>query len=243
MSKPFRCEKKPDHRFCVDDGPVAHQINGFAQWQMEHPHRLLLRSLPRVRDRLAPGGEVQMRGRVGHPRRWDDHRERVESLRAEPNFLGEFPNRGGLRRFTGNVAHSSGDFEHLTLEGRAVLLDQHNRRDPFGIEQQRNDADRPRRTHDVAHEDRAVGRLEIRDRNRPDMTLMDRAFSDATESGHGSDARVRAVRPGANERRIDQIPEQRVWSIRTALELGMRLSRDPEGVIGQLDELDEAPVG
>ena len=243
MSKPFCCEKKPDHRFPVDDGPVAHQLDGFAQWQVEHPHRLLLRSLPRVRDRLTPAREVQMRGCVRHPRRWDDHRERVECSRAEPNFFGELPNRGDLRRFTGNVTHSCGDLEHLTLKGGSELLDEHNRCDPFGIEQQWDDSNCPRRTHDVAREGGAVGRLELRDRDRPDMTLMDRAFSDATESGHGSDARVRAVRPGANERRVNQISEQRVRSVRAALELGMRLSRDPEGVIGQLDELDEATVG
>ena len=48
---------------------------------------------------------------------------------------------------------------------------------------------------------------------------------------------------GPVQRRGHQIPEQRVGPVGPALELGMGLGADPERVLAQLDELDQAAVG
>ena len=45
------------------------------------------------------------------------------------------------------------------------------------------------------------------------------------------------------ERGRHQFTEQGVGPIRSALELGVSLGADPERVVAQLDELDQAPVG
>ena len=54
----------------------------------------------------------------------------------------------------------------------------------------------------------------------------------------------RGSRPSArDQRRPDQLAEQRVRPVRPALELGVGLGAHPEGVAGQLDELDQPAVG
>ena len=47
----------------------------------------------------------------------------------------------------------------------------------------------------------------------------------------------------ASQRRVDQLAEQRVRPVGAALELGMGLRADPERVVVELDELDQAAVG
>src|SRR5947208_16013236 len=54
-------------------------------------------------------------------------------------------------------------------------------------------------------------------------------------------SRLAALGPGQGC--PDQVPEQRVGTVGTALELGVGLGADPERMAGQLDELDEAVVG
>ena len=75
------------------------------------------------------------------------------------------------------------------------------------------------------------------------MAAVHLALIKALELGHRSDAQVVDVRPRPIERRADQITEERMRAIRTALELGVRLGRHPERVIGEFDELDETSVG
>ena len=53
---------------------------------------------------------------------------------------------------------------------------------------------------------------------------------------------VRGPALGPGQRGTDELAEQRVRVGRTALELGMGLGADPEGMAVQLDELDEPVV-
>ena len=53
---------------------------------------------------------------------------------------------------------------------------------------------------------------------------------------------VGALCPPAFERGPDEVPEQRVGTVGTALELGVELARDEPRVIGQLDDLHQLAV-
>ena len=60
--------------------------------------------------------------------------------------------------------------------------------------------------------------------------------------GHRSLAGL-AIGLAAGERSRGQLTEERVWPIRTALELWVGLRPDPEWMVGELHELDEPVVG
>lgn len=47
---------------------------------------------------------------------------------------------------------------------------------------------------------------------------------------------------GPLERHSDELPKKWSRPIGTTLELGMRLSGDPEGVVLELNELDQTPI-
>ena len=62
--------------------------------------------------------------------------------------------------------------------------------------------------------------------------------------GHAIEVeQVRLAPLGPVERRRHQFTEQGVGPVGSALELGVGLGADPERVLAQLDELDQAPVG
>ena len=54
---------------------------------------------------------------------------------------------------------------------------------------------------------------------------------------------VRVAALGSRQRGADELAEQRGRAVGAALELGMGLRADPEGMVDELDELDQPAVG
>ena len=195
-----------------------------------------------------------MRHRVGHPGRRVAVGEQLQPTRrpARPPR----PARGApsarsvspsTSRMPAGISISSRSY------GGRYWRDEHDRRAALGVEHAA--ARRPPRPASARCRARtcvAVGRLEVGDDDAPDVALVDLAVAEAAEPARRRrplDARRRradARSPGSApplQGGADQLPEQRVRAVGPALELGVGLRADPVRVVGELDELDQAPVG
>src|SRR5436309_7686659 len=75
----------------------------------------------------------------------------------------------------------------------------------------------------------------------PRWTVRSASFRNRVNRVQRDQPRLAAL--GPDERGADQLAEERMGAVGPALELGVGLGADPEGVAGQLDELDQAVVG
>ena len=135
----------------------------------------------------------------------------------------------------------------IDLVDRAAVLADHQH--VLAVVLERHDDDRAGVADDVALEgearrvDEGAGdELEEGSPNRSRSPMKRNELG----SGNGitfDREQVRVATTGAHERRVDEPSEERVWPVRAALELRMRLGADPEAVPRQLDELDQPVVG
>ena len=228
------------------------------QRQVQHLHVLLLRAVQLALDRRAVGGEEEIAAPSRSSRRRIDLGQQLERPAAQSGLLdqlapGRSPRAARPRRRA--CRPGSRDASGRTAAGTGARAPPIGL--PVGVEQQRHHADRARRAHDVALE---------RARRRAPRTSADGDVArrspggPAGRRGGGSrpsdvapldacDMRRRRARHGAasaprqREGGADQLAEQRVRPVGAALELGVGLRADPERVVGELDELDQPPVG
>ena len=220
---------------------------------------------PRARAASAATGvEVGGRGtrcvaRVGHARPSCGTRTAARACPAA-SPTSSASSRAGRRlgRLAVDVAHAGRDLEQLARRAAGRYWRTSTTDGCRRVEQQGHDGDGARVAHDVAVERRAVGRLEAcrprRARCGPGGSSARRA---RRKPRRHRPARRRARRPARARSngmcglrpsaRASAAPMSSRNSgcgpVGPALELGVGLGADPERVVGQLDELDQAAVG
>ena len=168
---------------------------------------------------------------------------------------------GGL---TLDVAHARRDLEQISVEGGAVLVaparstalpsasksSGTTATAPGDARRRARSAHRRAPRTSAATSDQIPQRWMVRSprRRNPTRGVTPRSCRRARRTvgtgRHGVTERqeVRVASLAARQRGADELAEERVGPVGTALELGVGLRADPERVLGQLDELDQPAV-